>query len=158
MSIPIDETEAQFALNSIEQGRQQVIAEINVPRWYWFALSGGWVALGVVADYAPPWAYIAATVVFGVAHASIAPQVLSGRRASPQLSIRGDLVGRHVPILIVLLLVVMTAVTVVMALLLHADGALHPATWASVVVAALLLVGGPALMATVRRRAESGRN
>jgi hypothetical protein len=154
MSIPIDDAEAQFALSSIEERRRQVIAEINVPRWYWLALAAGWVALGVIADYAPPWVDIAATLAFGAAHASIAPRVLSGRRASSQLSVRGELVDRRIPMLIIGLLVVMVAVTVVLALLLHADGARHPATWASVVVAALLLVAGPALMGTVRRRAE----
>jgi Ca2+/H+ antiporter len=154
MSTRIGESEASFALSSIEQRRRQVIAEINVPRWYWFALAAGWIALGVIADYAPPWAYIAGTVLFGAAHASIAPRVLSGRRASRELSVRGDLVGRRIPILIIGLLVVMVVLTVAIALLLHADGARHPATWASIVVAALLLVGGPALMGTVRRRAE----
>jgi hypothetical protein len=154
MSIPIDDAEAQFALSSIEERRRQVIAEINVPRWYWLALAAGWVALGVISDFAPPWVDIAATVLFGAAHASIAPRVLSGRRASSQLSVRGELVDRHIPILVIGLLVVMAAVTVGLALLLHLDGARHPATWASVVVAALLLVEGPALMGTVRRRAE----
>jgi hypothetical protein len=154
MSIPIDDAEAQFALSSIEERRRQVIAEIDVPRWYWFSLAAGWVALGVISDFAPPWVDIAATVLFGAAHASIAPRVLSGRRASSQLSVRGELVDRHIPILVIGLLVVMAAVTVGLALLLHLDGARHPATWASVVVAALLLVEGPALMGTVRRRAE----
>jgi hypothetical protein len=154
MSIPIDDAEAQFALSSIEERRRQVIAEIDVPRWYWFSLAAGWVALGVISDFAPPWVDIAATVLFGAAHASIAPRVLSGRRASSQLSVRGELVDRRIPILVIGLLIVMAAVTVGLALLLHLDGARHPATWASVVVAALLLVEGPALMGTVRRRAE----
>ena len=62
--------------------------------------------------------------------------------------------NKRIPLLIIGLLVVMVALTVAMALLLHADGARHPATWASIVVAVLLLVGGPALMGSVRRRAE----
>ena len=158
MNIPISESEAGLALSSIERHRKQVIAEVNVPPWYWFALAAGWVALGVIADYAPPWAYIAGTILFGAAHASIAPRVISGRRASPQLSVRGNVVGHRIPILIIGLLVVMVAVTVAIALLLHADGARHPATWASVVVAALLVVVGPALMGVVRRRAERSLN
>jgi hypothetical protein len=154
VSVPIDESEASFALASIEQRRRQVIAEINVPPWYWCALAGGWVVLGVVADYAPSWVYIVGTVLFGAAHAIIAPRVLSGRRASSRLSVRSELVGHRIPVLVIGLLVVMVALTVAIALLLHADGARHPATWASVVVAALLLVGGPALVSTARRRAE----
>ena len=49
MNTPIGETEARFALSSIERRRQQVIAEIDVPAWYWLALAGGWVVLGVLA-------------------------------------------------------------------------------------------------------------
>jgi hypothetical protein len=154
MSMPIDDAEAEFALRSIEERRRQVIAEINVPPWYWLALAVGWVALGVIADDAPPWVDIAATVLFGAGHASVATRVLSGRRGSSRLSVRGDLVDRRIPILVIGLLVVMAATTVVLALLLHTDGARHPATWASAVVAGLLLAAGPALMGSVRRRAE----
>jgi hypothetical protein len=48
----------------------------------------------------------------------------------------------------------MTGVTVGLALIAHADGARHSALFASVIVAALVLIGGPRLMDVVRRRAE----
>jgi hypothetical protein len=154
MSMPISETEARLALSSVERRREQVVAEIDVPLWYWFFLAGGWVVLGVLADFGPAWATIAGTVLFGAAHAVMAPRVISGRRASSQLSIHSDLVSRWIPILVIGFLIVMIAVTVGFALLLHADGARHPATLAGVVVAALVLCGGPTLMGVVRRRAE----
>jgi hypothetical protein len=153
MSSPISETEARYALSSIEWRRQQVVAEIDVPWWYWFFLACGWVALGVLADYGPAWATVAATVAFGATHSVIAQRVLSGRRASPQLSVHTDLVSRWVPIIVIGFLIVMTAATVGFAVLLDADGARHPATLASIFVAALVLCGGPALMGLVRRRA-----
>jgi hypothetical protein len=158
MTVPIGESEAHFALSSIERRRQQVIAEINVPPWYWFFLAGGWVLLGLLADFAPAWATIAATVLFGAVHAGISPRVLSGRRGSSELSIRGDLVSRRLPALVIGFLLVMTAVTVGFALVLNADGARHAATWASVVIALLVLVGGPALVGSVRRHAERTPN
>ena len=154
MNVPIGESEARTALSSIERQRQQVIAEINVPPWYWVFLAGGWVLLGVLADFAPGWATIAATLVFGAVHAGISPRALSGRRGSPQLSIRSDLVSRRLPLLVIGFLLVMTAATVGIALVLNADGARHAATWASVVVALLVLVGGPTLVGSVRRHAE----
>jgi hypothetical protein len=153
VSLPIGESEAHFALSSIERRRQQVIAEINVPPWYWCFLAGGWVLLGLLADFGPAWATIAATLLFGAVHAGISPRVLSGRRGSPELSIRGDLVSHRLPVLVIGFLLVMTAATVGFALVLHADGARHATTWASVVVALLVLVGGPALVGSVRRRA-----
>ncbi len=158
MSTPISETEARFALSSIERRRLQVVAEINVPTWYWFAVAAGWVILGVIADYGPAWATIAATVLFGAAHSAIAPRVLSGRRGSPRLSISRDLVSRRIPMLVIGFLIAMTVATIALALLFNADGARHPATLASVVVALIVLTGGPALMARVRRQAERARH
>jgi hypothetical protein len=154
MSTPISATEARFALSSIERRRQQVLAEIDVPAWYWVALAAGWVGLGVLADYGPGWATIAGTLVFGAAHSWVAPSVVTGRRGSSRLSINRDMVSRRIPLLVIGFLVVMTAATVGFALVFNADGARHPATLAGVVVAILVLVGGPALMAAVRRRAE----
>jgi hypothetical protein len=154
MSSDITETEARLALGSIARRRQQVIAEIDLPWWYWVSLAAGWVVLGVLADDAPVWASIAGTVAFGAAHAAFAPRILSGRHASPMVSVRREMVSRHVPALVLGFLVVMTVVTVAFALIAHADGARHPAILASVVVAALVLSGGPSLMAGVRRRAE----
>ena len=154
MTNPVNETEARLALTSIEVRRQQVVAEINVPRWYLLAMSGGWLVLGVLADYAPAWATAVGTFLFGAAHATVAPRVLSGRRASGRLSIRGDLVSRRVPMLVIGFLVAMTGATVGLALWFHADGTRHPATLASAVVAALVLSGGPNLMGFVRRHAE----
>jgi hypothetical protein len=153
MNNEVTEAEARLALSSVEQRRQQVIAEIDVPPWYWISVAGGWIVLGVLADYGPAWATVAGTVVFGTVHSAVAPRILSGRHASPHVSVR-ELVSRRVPVLVIGFLIVMTIVTVAFALIANADGARHSAILASVVVAALVLVGGPRLMDTVRRRAE----
>jgi hypothetical protein len=154
MDPKITETEARLAMSSIERRRQQVVAEINVPYWYWVVLAAGWVGLGVLADYGPVWAAAAGTLVFGAAHATIAPRVLSGRRASPQLSVRGDVVNQRIPVLIIGFLLIMMIATVGAALLFDADGARHPAALGGVVIAAIVLCGGPTLMGWVRRGAE----
>jgi hypothetical protein len=151
---PISDTEARLALDSIERRRHQILAEIDVPFWYWLVLAGGWVGLGVLADYGPGWATIVGTVLFGAAHAAFAPRIITGRRGSSQLSIHGDLVSRRIPLLVIGFLLVLIVATVGLGLLLHADGARHPATLAGVVVAMVVLSGGPALMASVRRRAD----
>jgi hypothetical protein len=154
MESDITETEARLALHSIARRRQQVIAEIDLPSWYWVSVASGWIALGVLADYAPAWATIAGTLAFGAVHSAFAPRILSGRHASPLLSVRRDVVSRHVSTLVLAFLIVMTVVTVGFALIAHSDGARHPALLASVVVATLVLLGGPNLMASIRRRAE----
>jgi hypothetical protein len=151
---PISDTEARLALDSIERRRHQILAEIDVPFWYWLVLAGGWVGLGVLADYGPGWATIVGTVLFGAVHAAFAPRIITGRRGSSQLSIHRDLVSRRIPLLVIGFLLVLIVATVGLGLLFHADGARHPATLAGVVVAMVVLSGGPALMASVRRRAD----
>jgi hypothetical protein len=46
-------------------------------------------------------------------------------------------------------------VTIAIALAVNADGAEHPATIASAFVAVLVVLGGPRLLAAVRRRAAA---
>jgi hypothetical protein len=149
----ITETEARLALDVVEHRRQQVAAEIDVPGWYWASMAGGWVVLGALGTWASPWVAAAATLVFGAVHAAVAPSVVSGRRGSSQLRVRRELVGRQVTVLVLGFLVAMTVVTVGVALVLDADGARHAGLLASVLVAGLVLVGGPGLVGWARRRA-----
>jgi hypothetical protein len=147
----INDTEARSALASIEHGRRQVIAEIGLPRWYWWGLAGGWVGLGILAELDLPWLTLAVTVGFGATHAAVASHVLSGRHRSRRMSVRADVVGGYVPALVIGFILIMVAVTLVLALVADADGAEHPSIMASILVAILVLLCGPALMATVRR-------
>jgi len=144
--------QARAALDAVERGRRAMIDRIGVPGWYWGAVAGGWVALGLISDLGAPWLSVAATLVFGAAHASVAPRVVDGRHG------RGARVGRGVPRLPVTQIVLgglvgLVVVTVALALAAQADGARHPATAASLVVAVVILLGGPLLMAVVRRHA-----
>jgi hypothetical protein len=148
----ISDTEARLALSSIEQRRRQVIAEIDMPRWYWWGLAAGWIGLGILADLDQPWLTLTVTLCFGAAHAWVASHVLSGRHRSTQLSVRADVVDPHIPAFVIGFLLLMVAATVVLALLANADGARHPSITASVVVAIVVLSCGPALMAAIRRR------
>ncbi len=156
MTNDISEAEARLALESIERRRMQIIAEIDIPGWYWWGLALGWVALGVITDLDVAWATLVATLAFGAIHSAVAQHVLSGRHGSRQLSVSRDVVSRHTPLLLLGCLVGLAAVTIGLALLANADGAGHPVTIASVVVAVAILCGGPTLMAAIRRRAVRG--
>src|SRR5690349_21575993 len=101
MTSEITEGDARLALSSIDVRRRQVIAEIDMPWWYWWGVGLGWVALGVVSDLGPVWASIAATLAFGAVHSAVAQRVLSGRHRSGQLSVRADVVNRRIPVLVV---------------------------------------------------------
>jgi hypothetical protein len=145
--------EARAALATVDRGRLRVIGEIDLPRWYWWGLALGWIGLGVITDLKHPWVTAAATLVFGAVHAAVAPRVASGRHRTHALSVRADLAGRQTARLVIGGVVALALVTVAGALAASADGARHPVTIASVFVAVIIVLGGPQLLASVRRRA-----
>ena len=90
--------DARAALAAIERGRSTVIDEIDMPAWYWWGLAIGWVVVGVLTDLDRPVARRRRRPsLFGACHAAAAQRVLDGRHRSDQLSVRADVVGRHVP-------------------------------------------------------------
>lgn len=145
--------EAHAALAAIDRGRLRVVEEIDLPHWYIWGLAISWIGLGLLADLATPWVTTVATFIFGTVHSSVAPRVINGRHRSQRLSVRASTVGRHVAPLVIGSLLALAAVTVVASLILHADGAGHPTTAASVLVAVIIVLGGPRLLSGVRRRA-----
>jgi hypothetical protein len=145
--------EAHAALDTIERSRLRVIDEIDLPRWYWWSLALGWIALGFLSDLGHQWITLGATLAFGAAHSTVAPRVLSGRHRTHDLSVRADIAGRQAPRLVIASLLLLVGLTIAGALAADADGARHPATLASIVVAVIVLLGGPRLLALVRRKA-----
>jgi hypothetical protein len=155
MESPVTALEAEAALRTVEHGRRRVIDEIDMPRWYWWSVALGWIALGFLTDLDHPWLTLAATFVFGAAHSTAASRVLSGRHRSGRLSVRADVAGREAPKLVIGGLIALAGVTIAGALAVSADGAGHPVTIASTFVAAIVVLGGPQLLAVVRRRAAA---
>jgi hypothetical protein len=145
--------EARVALETVERGRLRVIDEIDLPRWYWWGLALGWIALGFVTDLGHPWVTAAAALTFGAVHSAVAPRVVSGRHRSRRLSVSADVAGRQAPRFVFGGLIILAAFTIAGSLAARADGARHPVTIASVFVAVMIMLGGPQLLALIRRRA-----
>jgi hypothetical protein len=78
---------------------------------------------------------------------------VSGRHRSGSLSVSADVAGRQVPRLVIGSLIILAGVTIAASLAATADGARHPVTVASIFVAVLIVLGGPQLLAVIRRRA-----
>jgi hypothetical protein len=154
MSNQMTESDARAALATVEESRKRVIDEIDMPRWYWWGLALGWIALAVITDLGYGWLTLVATFAFGAAHAAVFNRLQAGRRRTGQLSVRRETAGWYAPVVIIGSLLGLAAVTVAGALLARADGAEHPVTVASIPVAVAIVLGGPTLMAAVRRRAE----
>lgn len=152
MEREINPLEARAALDTIDRGRRRVVDEIDLPQWYWWGLALGWVGLGIITDLKHPWVTSAATLLFGAVHATVAPRVTSGRHRTTQLSVRAEVAGRNTAGLVIVGLILLAGLTIAGALAASADGARHPVTIASVLVAVIIVLGGPRLLAVVRRR------
>ena len=155
MEREISPLEARAALDTVDVGRRRVVDEIDLPQWYWWGLALGWIGLGYITDLKHPWLTAAATLVFGAVHSAVAPRVTTGRHRTPQLSVRAEVAGRHTARMVILAVVALAGVTVAAALAAGADGARHPVTMASVLVAVMIVLGGPRLLAVIRRRASA---
>ena len=153
MDTRVTPQEARAALDTIDRDRLRVIDEIDLPRWYWSGLAAGWIALGFITDLKHAWITATATLVFGAVHAAVAPRVANGRHRTRRLSVRAELVGRQTFPLVIGALVVLACLTIAGSLAASADGARHPVTIASIFVAVMIVLGGPQLLASVRRRA-----
>jgi hypothetical protein len=149
--------EARAALDAVERSRLRVIDEIDLPNWYWWGLAAGWIVLGFLSDLGNPWVSSVATVLFGAAHATVAPRVIDGRHGSSSLSVRREVAGHQLTHAVIGGLVCLVVLTIAAALVANADGAGHPATMASVLVATIIVLGGPQLPAAIRRRAAAAR-
>lgn len=152
---PITPEEAQAALRTVDRERLRVIEQVDLPAWYWWGLALGWIALGVITDLKHSWLTAAATLVFGAVHSTVAPHVLDGRHGNERLRVGRDVVGRQVSRLVLGGLVVLAGLTIAAAVAARADGARHPVTIASILVAVILVLGGPRLLVYARRRLAS---
>lgn len=154
MNEEISESDARLALHAVEQRRRQIIAEIDLPAWYWWGLAAGWIMLGLANDLGNAWVIGGATLLFGAVHAAAAGRLFSGRHKSSQLTVRAGVVDHRLPVLLFGCLFALVCATIALGFAADADGAEHAATFASIVPAVAIVCGGPSLMAAVRRRAE----
>ena len=154
MTNSLTDAEARLALHEVEQGRQRVIDQIGMPRWYWWGLAACWIVLGVLNDVANAWVVAVATVTFGAVHSAVSQRLLGGRRRTTGVKVRADVAGRRAPVIVFSFLIALAGVTIAAGFAAYADGAEHPGTIASVLVAVMILLGGPRVMAAIRAHAR----
>jgi hypothetical protein len=151
MSDQLTPAQAQEALAAVTRVRRQIADEVGLPRAYWWALAAGWLLLGVLGEFTPVWVATAATVLFGAGHATFATRLLGGTRRTAGVRVSAEVAGRRTPLVVIGMLVVLVALTVGVALGFDADGAGHAAVWAAMLVAAVVGLGGPEILRTLRR-------
>lgn len=147
--------QARAALDAADRARRQVAEEVGLPRVYWWVMAAAWLVLGVLGDVGPEWLVAIATLAFGAGHSAFASRLLGGRRRTDRLQVSEAVAGPRTFLVVVGMLLGLVGITVGAAFALAADGADHPATWAAVLVAAIIGFGGPEILRVLRHRVRA---
>lgn len=147
----IDHDQARSALDAARRAQQTVADEVGLPRRYWWGMAAGWVVLGLLADFTPSWVTTVATIAFSFGHAILAPRLLDGRHRTSTVQPSRASTSRKIPLIVIAILLVMVALTIATGFALDADGATHSASWAALIVGAVVGFGGPEIFAAARR-------
>ena len=141
--------EATGALAEISRQQEKVIEAAAVPAWYWWVVAAGMVAIGAAAD-------THSAAVLGVV-IPVAVIVIAGLTAAMifgayrRVRVRSDeLLGGRGALAIVGFVWLIVGLTLGLAFGLRAAGAHLPATIATVIGGAALIIGGPWLMRALR--------
>jgi hypothetical protein len=140
--------EAARALAQIKDRQEQVINVAIIPAWYWWLLGGLNVALAFAVESHDPTIVGAGTILFTLGLLAGTGWVV---RRALLVKPRNGLLGTRGIAMILGFVALVVLASLAVAFSLQAAGVSHPATWANVVSAALLIVGGPLLMRALRR-------
>jgi hypothetical protein len=153
MNKPTSE-QAAAALEQVRRGQEQVIERLLVPRWYWFVIAIGMVAVGAAADTGQR-GYIAGTAfTYAVVVAGLSLWIMLG---ATRAKLSSELVGAQGAVAIVAFVYVVVGISLGIAFGLKAWGFSHPATAGTVAGGILIVLGGPVLIALLRRGMLSRR-
>lgn len=147
----ITANQARDALAAAESARRRIADEVGLPRAYWWGMAAGWVGLGAVGQFGPPVWTLAATVLFGAGHAFFASRLLSGRNRTDRVQVGESVAGRRVPVIVIAMLLALVALTVLVTVVLGADGARHAKLLGAVVVGVVIGFGGPEILSVARQ-------
>jgi hypothetical protein len=142
--------EATSALAQISHQQGRVIVAVLVPAWYWWVVAAGMVAIGAAADTRDAAVLAVVIPIAAVIIAALTAGMIFGayRRAQVRSS---ALLGGRGAMEIVGFVWLVVGLTLGLAFALRAAGAGLPATIATSIGGAALVIGGPVLMRRLRR-------
>jgi hypothetical protein len=151
MSEQVRPDEAARALAEIRQRQQQVIDLAMLPAWYWWIVAALVVGLSVTVDAVRhrPGVIALAAVAFTLGIGAVTVRVVLGAWHRAQW--RNQLLGSRGGLAIVGFVGLVVGTTLGIAFALEAAGVRPSATLASLVGAALMIIGGPVLTRILRR-------
>jgi hypothetical protein len=142
--------EAANSLAEVRRLQRQVIDAVMVPMWYWWAVAAAMIAIGLAVDARRPVMLaivipLAAAVLAAMTGAMIFGAYRRARVRSPEL------LGARGAMAIVGFVWLIVGLTLGTGFALRAAGSSAPATIATVVGGAAIVVGGPLLGRWLRR-------
>jgi len=149
MSEQMSPGEAARALDEIQRRQQQVIDLAVIPAWYWWAVGGLMVVLGVGVDIRTPAAIGITVPVFVVGMLAVDGWVIG--RAYRQAQLHNGLLDARGVLSILVFVAVIAGGTIGLAFALRGVGVHYPATWACLAGGLVMGLGGPALNRRLRR-------
>ncbi len=150
MSGEIHPDEADRALAEISHRHGQVVALMDIPWWYWWAIALLMVLLGVVVD-----AHRTAALGIGIPVFVVGVLLATGRvalRGVPRVRPRRDLVDPAGVLAVLAFVAVTVGASLACAFVLRDRGASHPGTWGDLLGAVVMVGGGPLLNRFLRHR------
>lgn len=151
MSEQVRPDQAARALAEIRQHQQQVIDLAMLPTWYWWIVAALVVGLSATVDAARhrPVVIALAAVAFALGIVAVTGRVVLGAWHRAQW--RNQLLGSRGVLAIVGFVGLVVGITLGVAFALQAMGVRGSVTLASLVGAAVMIVGGPVLTRILRR-------
>jgi hypothetical protein len=134
--------EAARSLSEVRDRQRRAVAAGLVPNWFWWAIAALVTVFSAGIESKRPALIAIATTVFGIGIAASVVVVVTRGKAQ----VRNDLLGPAAGAAIAGFVIGVVAVTLGVAFSLRAAGVAYPATWASLVNAAGMIIGGPILM------------
>jgi hypothetical protein len=137
-------SEAVDALGEIARRQREVVTKALVPAWYWRAVAMASVVLGAAVDSLAPVAIAVVAIVYGLGVAVLTAWVVFGGLA--RVKPHEGLLGPSGAVMIIGFVAIMVGASLGIGFVALGAGFGWPATLATLVCAAILVIGGPRLM------------
>jgi hypothetical protein len=144
----MESSEAARELEEIQRRQAEVIEAVLVPRWYWWAVGLMLIPLGAAADLHERRAAPLVVITVAVIIAALTLWMIAGGYRGAR--IRPATLGSRGPLYIVGFVWLVVGTSLLVAFGLQVERMPYPATLATILAAAMLIVGGPILMSSLR--------
>ncbi len=140
---------AEDLLASVQRAQERAIHRMLIPPWFWWAIGAGMVVVGAVADVGDATSTAVAAFGFAIVAVVLSAAMILGLARGAR--VQSERLGDEGALTIVGFVLLAVAGSLGTAFGLRAVGFAFPASVGTLVGAAILVLGGPRLMARLER-------